>query len=85
MRMNVVIENDTPKIVIKQINPTIQFDDSNDGTENYYEDVNKAICGNQKSYSNLYAYLAPILRKTIKRKIYGVPSHLANDIYKIFL
>ena len=33
LRMNVVIENDTAKIVIKQINPTIQFDDSYDGTK----------------------------------------------------
>lgn len=33
LRMNVVVENDTAKIVIKQINPTIQFDDSNFGTK----------------------------------------------------
>lgn len=54
------------------------------------EDVNKALSGNQKSYSNLYAYLAPILHKTIKRKIYGVSSHQTKDILqdimlKIFL
>lgn len=33
LRMGIVIENDTAKIVIKQINPTIQFDDSDDGTQ----------------------------------------------------
>jgi len=33
LRMNIIVENDTAKIVIKQINPTIQFDDSYDGTK----------------------------------------------------
>lgn len=36
LRMYVVIENDTAKIVLKQIHPTIRFNDSDDGTENPY-------------------------------------------------
>lgn len=33
LRMNVIIENDTAKIVIKQIYPIIEFDESYDGTK----------------------------------------------------
>ena len=36
LRMNVVVENDTAKIVIKEINSNIQFDDSYDGIEKPY-------------------------------------------------
>ena len=36
LRMNVVVENDTAKILIMQINPTILFDASNDGTKISY-------------------------------------------------
>lgn len=43
-------------------------------------DVSMALGGNQKSFRLLYEYLAPILLKTIKRKIYGIPSHMAKDI-----
>ena len=43
-------------------------------------DVSQALDGNQKSYKSLYDYLAPILRKTIQRKIYRIPSHEAKDI-----
>lgn len=43
-------------------------------------DVSLALGGNQRSCRALYDYLAPILRKTIKRKIYGIQSHLLQDI-----
>jgi RNA polymerase sigma-70 factor (ECF subfamily) len=43
-------------------------------------DVSLALEGNQQAYRALFDYLAPILRKTIKRKIYGIQSHLVQDI-----
>ncbi len=43
-------------------------------------DVRYALEGNQKSYKAIYDYLCPILRKTIKHKVYGVPCHLVQDI-----
>ena len=43
-------------------------------------DVSQALEGNQKSYRAIYDYLAPILRKTIKRKVYGIQTQLAQDI-----
>lgn len=43
-------------------------------------DVSQALEGNQKSYSDIYEYLAPILRKTIKRRVYGIQTQLAQDI-----
>ena len=43
-------------------------------------DVSLALGGNQRACKALYDYLAPILRKTIKRKIYGIQSHLVQDI-----
>lgn len=36
LRMNVIIENDTTKIVIKQIYPIIEFDETYDGTKILY-------------------------------------------------
>ncbi len=36
LRMNIIIENDTFKIILKQINPCIEFDDSNGRTESPY-------------------------------------------------
>ena len=36
LRMNVIIENDTAKIVIKQIYPIIEFDETYDGTKILY-------------------------------------------------
>ncbi len=53
-------------------------------------DVNQALEGNQQSYRALYDYITPILRKTIRRKIYGIPSHMLKDvlqdiIVKVFL
>jgi len=48
--------------------------------KSFISDVSQALEGNQKSYRALYDYLAPIIRKTIKHKIYGIPSHLAKDI-----
>lgn len=42
-------------------------------------DVEEAIKGNQKSFTAIYDYLAPILRGAIKRKIYGVQSPVVQD------
>lgn len=43
-------------------------------------DVSQALEGNQKSYSAIYEYLTPILKKAIKRKVYGIQTQLAQDI-----
>lgn len=42
--------------------------------------IAQAIQGDERAWENLYRHLAPVLQKTIKRRIYGIPSYLVKDI-----
>lgn len=41
--------------------------------------IAQAIQGDERAWKSIYELLAPILQKTIKRKIYGIPSYLVKD------
>lgn len=43
-------------------------------------DVNQALAGDQRAYKSLYDQVVPILRKIIKKKLFGINSDTLNDV-----